>query len=178
MWPQGSPVSIRHERGSSGLLSNHCRGYRPQDALMKESRSLSQVAAGNPVFPRLVTVTLGSFSGAYGKSGILWCWEGPLGTPLGLVRWKRSHPELTREPQGSSPLLMWVLGCVCHFKQGVRSRRVWRHGTLLSFSVKCVKNPFEFQGKHGLSLETLQCKRDSSRRRGEFLSLCGVGAGS
>ena len=43
-----------------------------------------------------------------------------------------SHLELRREPQGSSPVLTWVLGCVCPFKQGVRSRHVWRLGTLLS----------------------------------------------
>ena len=40
--------------------------------------------------------------------------------------------ELRREPQDSSPVLMWVSGCVCCFKQGVRSPLVWRHGTLLS----------------------------------------------
>ena len=88
------------------------------------------------------------------------------------------HLELTRESQGSSPVLMWVSGFVCRFKQGVRSRPVWRHGTLLSFLVNCVKDLFEFQGKRGLSLEMLQRKRDSSRRKGEFLYLCGVGAGS
>ena len=42
------------------------------------------------------------------------------------------HLELRWELQCSSPVQTWVLGCVCHFKQGVRSRRVWRHGTLLS----------------------------------------------
>ena len=46
-----------------------------------------------------------------------------------------SHLELRREPQGSSPVLTWVSGCVCPFKQGVRSRHVWRHGTLLSSRV-------------------------------------------
>ena len=88
------------------------------------------------------------------------------------------HLELTRESQGSSPVLMWVSGFVCHFNQGVRFRRVWRHGTLLSFLVNCVKELFDFQGKRGLSLEMLPRKRDSSRRKGEFLYLCGVGAGS
>ena len=103
-----------------------------------------------------------------GLSGLHWGW----------CNERRPLLELRQEPQGSSPVLMWVSGFVCHFKQGVRSRPVWRHGTLLSFTVKCVKDPFKFQGKRGLSLETRQCKRDSSRRRGEFLSLCRVGAGS
>ena len=62
-----SPVSIRVVRGSSTLLWSHGRGIRPQDALKGESRGFSQVAAGIPGFPGLVTVTSGNF---------LWClWE-------------------------------------------------------------------------------------------------------
>ena len=44
------------------LLSSHGRGIGPQDALKKDSRGLSRVAAGNPGFPRLVPVISGSFS--------------------------------------------------------------------------------------------------------------------
>ena len=58
--------------------------------LKKDSRGLSRVEAGNPRFPRLVQVTSGSSHGASEKSGKLWSWEGPLGTPLGLVHWKRA----------------------------------------------------------------------------------------
>ena len=47
-----------------------------------------------------------------------------LRSPLGLVKWKRAHLELRQEPQVSSPVLTWVSGCVCLFKQGGRSRRV------------------------------------------------------
>ena len=36
------------------MLSSHGRKIGTQDALKKESRGLSQVAAGNPGFPRLV----------------------------------------------------------------------------------------------------------------------------
>ena len=72
VWPQGSPVSIRVLRGSSALLSSHGRGTGPKVTLKGDSRGLSGVAVGNPGFPRLVTVTSGSFSGSYGKSGILW----------------------------------------------------------------------------------------------------------
>ena len=32
--------------------------------------------------------TQGDSPGASEKSGILWSWERPLGTPLGLVKWK------------------------------------------------------------------------------------------
>ena len=52
------------------MLSSHGREIGTQDALKKESRGLSQVAAGNPGFPRLVLVTSGSFSGSF--SGCLW----------------------------------------------------------------------------------------------------------
>ena len=65
--PLGSPVSIQVARGSTGLLSNHGRVIGPQFVLKGESRGLSRVAAGNFGFPRVVTVTAGSFS---------WClWE-------------------------------------------------------------------------------------------------------
>ena len=63
MWPQGSPVSIRVLGGSTALLLSHGRGTGPQDLLIRESRGLSRVVAGNPGFPLLVTVTSGSFSG-------------------------------------------------------------------------------------------------------------------
>ena len=62
LWPQGSPVSIRVGRGSAALLSSQ-QGNQPQDGLKGKSRGLSRSAAGNPGFPRLVTVTSGSFSG-------------------------------------------------------------------------------------------------------------------
>ena len=45
------------------MLSSHGREIGTQDMLKKESRGLSQVAAGNPGFPRLEPVTSGSFSG-------------------------------------------------------------------------------------------------------------------
>ena len=71
VWPQGSLVSNHFARGSAALLSSHGRGIGPQDALKGDSRGLSRVAAGNPGFPRLVTLTSGSFSRCLWKSGIL-----------------------------------------------------------------------------------------------------------
>ena len=59
---QGSRVSMRVARGCGSLLSSHGRGIGPRDALKKDSRGLSRVAAGNPGFPRLVQVTSGGFS--------------------------------------------------------------------------------------------------------------------
>ena len=100
MWPQGSPVSIQVARGSAELLLSHGRGIGPKEALMVEPRGLSRIAAGNPGFPRLVTVTSGSSLGAFGKSGILWNWEGPLGTPQGSVEWKRISSQVEARTSG------------------------------------------------------------------------------
>ena len=55
-------------------------------------------------------------------SGLHWIWCGGRGP----------HLELRQEPQCFPPVLTWVSGCVCRFKQGVRSQSVWRHGALLS----------------------------------------------
>ena len=63
VWRQGSQVSMCMARGSASLLLSRGRGIRPQDGLKKDSRGLSRVAEGNPGFPRLVSVTSGSFSG-------------------------------------------------------------------------------------------------------------------
>ena len=59
----GKPSLHSVARGSVALFSSHSRGIGPQDALKGESRGLSQIAAGKPGVPRLVTVTSGSFSG-------------------------------------------------------------------------------------------------------------------
>ena len=63
VWHQGSQMSMHVARGSASLLSCHGKGIGPQDALKKDSRGLSPVAAGNPGFLRLVAVTSGTFSG-------------------------------------------------------------------------------------------------------------------
>ena len=61
VWHQGSQVSMRVARGSASWLSSHGRGLGPRDALKKDSRGLSRVAAGNPRFPRLLQGTIGNF---------------------------------------------------------------------------------------------------------------------
>ena len=60
---QGSQVSMRMARGSWSSLSSHGKRLCPQEALKKDSRGLSRVAAGNPRFPRLLQGTLGNFPG-------------------------------------------------------------------------------------------------------------------
>ena len=89
-----------------------------------------QVHTGNCKFDlwrdlrELLMVPLGSqeYCGVgRGPSGLHWVWCNGRGP----------HLELRREPQGYSPGVTWVSGCVCRYKQGVRSRHVWKHGTLL-----------------------------------------------
>ena len=59
-------------------------------------------------------------------------WRGLLGLHWVWCNGRGPHLEFRREPQCSSPALMWVSRCVCYFKQEVSYRLVWRHGTLLS----------------------------------------------
>ena len=63
-----------------------------------------------------------SFGVVRALSGFLW----------GRCNGRGPHLQLRREPQGSSPVLTWISGCVCSFKQRVRSRFELRHETLLS----------------------------------------------
>ena len=100
VWHQGSPVSIRVSKGIVASLSSRSRGIRAQDALKGESRGLSRVVTGNPVFPGLVTVTSGSFSGC-----LLEVWNtvelgGALGTPLGLVQCMRASSRVEAGTSG------------------------------------------------------------------------------
>ena len=65
------------------------------------------------------------------------------GSGLSGLHWGRCngrgpHLELRREPQDSFPVLTWVSGCVCHFKQGVRSRLVWGMESAILSSCKGV----------------------------------------
>ena len=46
VWPQGSPISIRVERGSWGLLSSHCRAKRPHLGFCPETPCSCPVATG------------------------------------------------------------------------------------------------------------------------------------
>ena len=60
-----------------------------------------------------------------GLSGLHWVW----------YNGRAPHLEFRQESQVSSPVLTCVSGCVCHFKQGIRSGHVLRKGTLLSSQV-------------------------------------------
>ena len=98
VWHQGSPVSIRVVKGIVASLSSRGRGIRAQDALKGESRGLSRVVTGNPVFPGLVTVTSGSFSGC-----LLEVWN---------------TVELEQDSQASSCVEEWNSACLSSCSRG------------------------------------------------------------
>ena len=76
------------------MLSSHGRGIGPQDALKGESRGILELCQETLDSLYLCQWPQGASHGAYGKSGILWSWEGPLGTLLGLVQWKRASSQV------------------------------------------------------------------------------------
>ena len=109
---QGNRALRRVQRGISRSFSSCSRKPWVPSTCACDLRELLRVPMGNQEYCGV----------GRGLSGLHWVWSNGRGP----------HPELKREPQGSSPVLTWVSGCVCRFKQGVRSRHVWRHGTLLS----------------------------------------------
>ena len=143
LWRQGSQVSMRVARGSASLLSSHGRGIAPQDALKKDSRGLLRVGAGNPWFPRLVPVISGRSKGASEKSGLLCSWEGPLGTPLGSVQWKK---DASLVEMGISGFLSYSdvgLGVCMPFQRGSQASacvEAWNSAFL--FGIAC-QGPFQ-----------------------------------
>ena len=66
-----------------------------------------------------------------GNHGYCGVGRGLSGLHWGRCNGRRTHLLLRWEAQGSSLILTWVSGCVCRFKEGARSRLVWRRGTLL-----------------------------------------------
>ena len=99
MWPQGSPVSIRVARGSAALLSIHGRGIGPQR--VEEGISSSFSSCGRkPWVPLTCAGDLRELLGVPLRSQILWSWERPLGTPLGMAQWKRASSRVEAGTSG------------------------------------------------------------------------------
>ena len=139
-WRQEVRSPMRVARGSASLLSSHGRSIWPQDGLKKDSRGLSQVAAGNPGFPRLVPVTSGGFSwwlwkpgkrevgGASRDStgfgaleeGLISCRGRNLRVPLHFRLDPRVPVELGPESQASSWVESWNSTCLSRCSRGDR----------------------------------------------------------
>ena len=109
-----------------------CSGKGPHLALRGESPGLSPVQLGNLGFlsscdgdlkPVHVAPGKASFhSSCGGLSRFLSSWCSGL----------RPYLKLRLEPQGSSPVLTWILGFLWSFNRGLRPCLLWRHGTPLS----------------------------------------------
>ena len=108
----GNQASICVEGGNSRLISSCGRKLWVPSSCDSDLRELLMVSMGSQE----------SFCVVRGLSGFLW----------GQCNGRGPHLQLRWKPQGSSPVLTWISGCVCSFKQGVRSRLVLRHRTLLS----------------------------------------------
>ena len=108
---KGNQASRHFERGISRYFSSCLRKPWVPSTCDGDLRELLRVPMGSQEYCGV----------GRGLSGFHWVWCNGRGP----------HRDLKWEPQGSSPVLTWVSGCVCHFKQGVRTRRVWRHRTLL-----------------------------------------------
>ena len=88
----------------------------------------------------------GASLGASEKSGILWSWEGPLGTPLGLVQWKRASSPVEAGPQGTSPFLTSISESLQCWNRTVRTHLILGNGT-----------PFASRVVHGVTGHLSSC---------------------
>ena len=109
---QGNQASIHVEGGISRSFSSCGRKLWVPSSCDGDLRELLMVPMGSQESFRVVR----------GLLGFLW----------GQCNGRGSHLQLRQEPQVSSPVLTWISGCVCSFKQGVRSQLMLGHGTLLS----------------------------------------------
>ena len=111
--------TLSSSKGNVGFLWQRCSVKGPPHVCRGEFHSLPQVVAGSVGFlssrdgdlMELLRVPMGSqeYCGVgMVLSGLHWVWCNGRGP----------HLELRQEPQGSSAVLTWVSGCVCHFRQG------------------------------------------------------------
>ena len=150
MLPQGSQVSIRVMRASTGVLWSHGRGIRPQFTWKGESQGVSQVAAGSVGSLELPQGPEGSSHVVSGKSGILSSCEGSLRIPLDLVQVTRASSrvevgtsgflfssdmeigvpmEFQQRSQASSRVETWNSTSLLSCKRGVRLPVEWTQGS-------------------------------------------------
>ena len=131
----GCQGPFRGSRGKVGFLSRRCSGKGPHLVLWGKS-DFSRFAAGNLWFflsydrdvkdPLLLPQESPvSMLVARGLSGFFSsCCQG-----------RGPHLEPRPEPQGSSPVLTWILGFLWGFHRGVRPRLMWIHASWLSSRV-------------------------------------------
>ena len=98
------------------------------------------------------------------RDPLWWLQERPvpmelLGGPSGFLSRRcwglRPCVESVPEPEDSSPVLTWILGCFCSLPRGVSPRLEWGHERALSFRAVAAVSRFPSHGSRdqGLSLE-------------------------
>ena len=105
---------------------------------------------------RLTTGTSGTRSGGLRKGQTPWELLGDLSGFLSLrCRGLRPCVDLVPEPEDSSPVLTWILGCFWSLPRGVSPRVEWGHTRALSFRAVAAVSLFPSRESRdqGLSLE-------------------------
>ena len=131
---QGCQGPFRGTRVKVGFLSRRHNRKGPHLALSVESPGFSRVAA-------VILGFLSSYDGDLREAFVL-PQESQVSMRIarGLSRYLSRrcsglypHLELRLEPQGSSPVLTWILSFLWSFNVGVRPRLFRSHGSPLSF---------------------------------------------
>ena len=130
-FPKGCQVPFPGSRGKVGFLSRPCSGEGPHLALRGESLGVSRVVTGNLGFLLSCDRDLKPACVASGKSSPIQVARGLSEFPCSQCRGTQPYLELRPEPQGSSPVLTWILRFLWSFNSVLRPRLVWRHGTPL-----------------------------------------------
>ena len=132
---------------NTALVSSHDREIGIKDALKGEYRGVSQVVVAtlgsldcDGDLRELLRVPMGIQEHCgVGRclSGLHWVWCNGIG----------AHLELRREPQDSSPVVMWVSVCICfplELSKGFQASRGVEFGTWGSFwiSNRGIRSPF------------------------------------
>src|SRR5574341_378197 len=100
--------------------------------LVHWKRASSPVEAGNPGYPSTCAGDLRGLLMVALRSQGNWRWEGPLGTPLGLVSWKRASSPVEAGTSGFLGFQTPLAGSLQTGDRRVRPRLALRHGTPLA----------------------------------------------
>ena len=102
---------------------------------------------------RLTTGTSGTRSGGLRKGQTPWELLGDLSGFLSLrCRGLRPCVDLVPEPEDSSPVLTWILGCFWSLPRGVSPHLEWGHARALSSRVVAAVRRFHSRGSRDLWL--------------------------
>ena len=179
--PQGRPMSIRVARGSWGLISSHCRAYRPHLGLCPETPCFSPVATGIRVAVKIHPWSQASSRVEAKNSPLLSSCNGYFLEPIEWTKGSRASCGVLREDSGllSRPsrksrassrddwgnlLLFSPAGVQCvrflsSYDGELREHHVWQQGRKSSLQSRC-------EGERDIALKSWQGNRVSRRVEG------------